>query len=259
MNEPEVRAKLEGALHRPILTAEWRRLKRLCLVDEYSRDELPWAEFVDLVQRDLKELGTYLEERSRELAGELESEDEEARLDQVSAPSSLGGRASARSRALASLNRFRTGGRSSGGSALNGSLMPRGGRDGTLAQWVYLLAVELWVPAEEVANHYRSLQKTMSAEWKPPKTSERAFKVAAFVWDNEMVDGTRAPWPELCERWNRWPLTKPFDDWRHFRMAFKRGEKATPPRYVASNEQITKQVRSGGQEILDDWASKIRG
>jgi hypothetical protein len=253
-----MRAKLERTLHRRMTTAEWRRLKRIGLVSEYLRGVWSWDEFLDLVKRDLKELSVFLEENARELAGELGPEVEEAPTDHVASSNRLSSRSFARSRALGSLNRLRTGGLSSGWSALHSTMVPRGGLDGTLAQWVYIVAAELWVPAEEVANNYRRMQRTMSAESNPPKTSERAYEVAAFVWDNRAVEGIKVPWPVLCERWNRRPLTKPFNDWRHFRMTFLRGAKATPPRYVASNEQITDQVRSGGQGILEAWSSKMR-
>jgi hypothetical protein len=264
VSEAEVRAALEKALRGRITWAEWQHLKATELVAEYLRDSLPWQEFRDFAAKELRQVRRFYQNQQREESGdisaeEMEVEEIEVAPDQRPDTPKLSDRTFARSQALGALNRLRTGGRSAGMSALHGALMPRGGLDGTLAQWVYLLAVELWVPAEEVANHYRSIQKTMSAESNPPKTSERAFQVAAFVRDNITADGTRAPWPDLCERWNQWPLTEPFDDWRHFHKTFLRGAKATPPRYVASNGQIANQVRSGGQEILDVWAEKVRG
>jgi hypothetical protein len=39
-------------------------------------------------------------------------------------------------------------------------------------------------------------------------------------------------------------LTKPFDNWRDFHRYFYQGAEATPPWYVATNEQTTNLVRS---------------
>ena len=168
-------------------------------------------------------------------------------------------RAFARWQALASLNLFQTGGRSSGGPTIQATFLPRGGADGTLGQWVYIVAVELWASAEEVMRSYRNIQRTLLADPKQQKTSTRAFEVAAFVWQNELVDGTRPSWPVLCERWNNRPLTVPFENWRSFRRSFIRGAEATPPRYGATNEQIADLVRSRSQQgAFDEWASKVR-
>ena len=229
---------------------------------EYQTGITSWDDFAGPAEDGLKRLRKHVERTHLEQAGELDEEQgaerESAVVELPIKQPNLSGRTSARRSARASLNRLRTRGRTSGKSPVHGALMPRGGLDGTLAQFVYLLAVELWVPADEVANHYRSIQTAMSHEWPPSKTSERAFEVAQFVWDNELADGERAPWPVLCARWNRRPLAEPFENWRHFRMACVRGAKATRPRYKASNAQITDQMRTGGQEILDIWSSKIR-
>jgi hypothetical protein len=191
--------------------------------------------------------------------GELESGAEETPEPPDMPPTNLDDRTFARWQALSSLSQLRTGGASSGRPPIYGALFPRGGADGTLGQWVYIVAAELWVPAEEVMRGYRSMQRTMLADLKPPKTSTRAFEVAAFVWQNELAHGTRAPWPVLCERWNNWPLTVPFKCWRSFHRSFIRGAKATPPRYVATNEQITELVKSHSQQgAFDAWASKVR-
>jgi hypothetical protein len=119
--------------------------------------------------------------------------------------------------------------------------------------------VEVWVPAEEVKESYRSMQRNLLAEQTPPKTQPRTFEVAAFVWHQDRVHGRRLPWPQLWERWNNWPLTKPFDSWRDFQKTFTRGEKATPPRYHASYEQMTKLVEAGAHEgSFDLWVSSFR-
>jgi hypothetical protein len=174
-------------------------------------------------------------------------------------PSSYDDRTLARRQALNLLNQLQTGGGASGGSSIHGTLLPRGGVNGMLGQWVYIVAVELWVPAEEVMRDYQSMQRTFLANPNPPKTSARSFKVAAFVWQNELVHSTRPPWPVLCERWNNWPLTKPFKNWQSFRRSFVRGAEATPPRYRMTDAQITDQVRSRSyQGAFDLWASRVR-
>ena len=106
---------------------------------------------------------------------------------------------------------------------------------------------------------YRTMQRTMLSNPNPPKTQGRSFQVAAFVCAHEQVHGERPPWPVLCERWNNSPLIEPLEDWRPFRKCFLRGAEATPPQYVAINEQITDQVRSRSyQGVFDDWAAKVR-
>jgi hypothetical protein len=130
--------------------------------------------------------------------------------------------------------------------------------DGTLPQWVIVMGVEAWVPADDVKETYEKLRQTFLAEQSQPKTQARTFQVAAFVWDQKQAHGTRPPWPVLCERWNNWPLTEPFEDWRAFRMCFLRGKKATRPRYVASEEQLTELVRTRHHEgNLERWAKRL--
>ena len=93
---------------------------------------------------------------------------------------------------------------------MHSTLLPRGGVDGTLPQWVYITAVELWMPVEKVMEAYRWMQQTMMAEPDPPKTQARAFNVARFVWEQEKQYGERPPWPIMCERWNNYPLARAF-------------------------------------------------
>lgn len=130
--------------------------------------------------------------------------------------------------------------------------------DGTLPQWVIFMGVEAWVPADDVRDSYRAHQQALLNE-RPPKTSARAFEVAQFVWEQERFYGKRPSWPELCQRWNECPLTEPFENWRHFRMTFLRGAKATPPRYYATREQLAEQVRSAAHEgAFDKWVNSFR-
>ena len=144
---------------------------------------------------------------------------------------------------------------------MTGVLLPRGGVDGTVPQWVYVIAAELWMPAEEVARAFRTRQRSLMVEADQPRTKSRAFEVARFVWEAEAAYGERPPWPELCKLWNDYPMTTPFDSWRGFRTTFKRGEKAALPRYKATDEQITEQVREasnrGRAVAFDLWASQV--
>lgn len=121
------------------------------------------------------------------------------------------------------------------------------------------LAVEAWVPAEEVKGAYRTIQQNLLAEQSPPKTQMRAFNVARFVWEQDRLNGKRLPWPELCKLWNNWPLTERFESWRDFRTYFSRGERAVRPRYFASDEEMTQQVISRTHErMFDTWVSSFR-
>jgi hypothetical protein len=52
---------------------------------------------------------------------------------------------------------------------------------------------------------------------------------------------------------------KPFKNWQAFRMSFERGKKATPPQYIASENQLTELVRSGRtEEALEAWMAPLR-
>jgi hypothetical protein len=264
MAERAIKKRLERALNVRLSGAEWQHLKESELVGEYQRDVLSWQEFRDHAAQVLRALRRFYQNQQREDSGkfsaeEMEVEENEVAPDPLDYSSSLSKRTFARSQALGALNRLQTGGRSAGMPAIYGTLVPRGGVDDTVPQWVHVLAVELWVPHEEVANTHLRMQRSMSDEASPPKTSEQTFEVAAFVWDNMLADEPQAPWPELWERWNSWPLTKRFAHWRSFHKAFSRGAEATRPRYKASDEQIAEQVRSGGQGVLDTWVQKVRG
>jgi hypothetical protein len=249
MTELEIRMRLKKALHGRMTWAEWQALLDTGLVGEWSRGSLSWEEFRMEAADTVDRLRRFYANKQRELSENIDIEDEtefSTGGDTYQGPevsSNLSDRTFARSTAMGSLNWLRTGGVSSGRSAIHGTLFPRGGLDGTLPQWVYVVAVELWVPAEELMRNYRSTQRTLLTKPNPPKTSERAFDVASFVWQVEAHHGRRLPWPELWKLWNERPLTVPFKSWRNFRTYFERGKKATPPRYVASDKQLTEEVR----------------
>jgi len=261
MNSKEIKAKLQRALHKPITLAEWRHLERIDLVGEYLRDRHSWDGFRDLAAGELDRVRSFYDDQIREESEGMGDSYLEYTADyQTEAPADPEERASARRYALGALNALRASDSAPPRAAIDSTLLSRGGVDGTLPQLVYIMAVELWVPAEEVAENYRWMQRTLMAEPDPPKTRARAFNVARFVWEQERHYGERPPWPVMCERWNNFPLTRPFERWRDFRTNFLRGAKATPPRYVASNEQLTEQVRVQAREqagLFHYWAGKV--
>ena len=268
MNPKEIKAKLQRALHKPITLAEWRHLERIDFVGEYSRnplaytDEENWREFRDSARRELDFLRQYREDSTQEQAGDLEDVylDHSVGYQIDDSPADPEDRTTARMGALGALNRLHASESAPSRAARHSMLLPRGGVDGTLPQWVNIMAVELWVPAEEVAEKHRRKQQAMMTEPDPPKTRARAFNVARFVWEQERHHGERPPWPVMCERWNNFPLARPFKSWRDFHTNFLRGAKATPPRYVASNEQLTEQVRVHAREqagLFHYWAGKV--
>src|SRR5215207_6695910 len=197
MSEFEIRVALEKALRTRLSEAEWRHLKRADLVGMYERgsyepydSEVNRQEFVTDADHHVRWLRSYEDDKAREEAGELEAEydiESEPDLDlaagQPDASSSLSKRTVARAFALSALNRLRTGRRNMPRAIIHGTHKPRGGVDGTLPQWVIFLGVEAWVPAEEVKKAYRAHQQALLDDKTQPKTQERAFEVARFVWE----------------------------------------------------------------------------
>jgi hypothetical protein len=267
--EVEIKAKLERALHRRISLAEWQDVKDSGLLGEYERGDLSWSDFKNVVDETLDRLRRHVRNVLREQASELNLASEipckvKETVGLPDVPARLSDRTSARGEALSALTRLYMGNEAaqnvmeSGRARISSTIFPRGGVDGTLPQWVIVMGVEAWVPADDVKETYSRLRQTFMEEQAQPKTQARTFQVAAFVWDQEQAHGKRPPWPVLCERWNNWPLTEPFEDWRAFRMCFLRGEQATPPRYVASNEQLTELVRSRHLEgDLERWTKRL--
>ena len=265
MERLEIKAKLERALHTRITLAEWRHLERAKVVSEFEQDD--WKNFRDLAEEHLGWIRRFYEDKKREESGDLEDvallEDAVPEYDTVypaeGMPADPLDSFAARMFALGALNSLHARG-APPRSAMHSTLLPRGGVDGTLPQWLFVTAVEMWVPAREVAKEYRRIQQTLMADPNPPRTQARAFNVARFVWEQEKLHGKRPPWPTMCERWNDFPLTKPFENWRNFRTYFERGARATPPRYMASNEQLTKLVRTEGQSharVFRSWTEKV--
>ena len=254
----DIKAKLERALHRSLTWAEWRHLERKELVYEYERGLLDWGEFRDLARDELEFLRSFREDEAQELTGYIVEHYPGADAHQHGdTPIDPEDPTVARAEALFSLNRLRSSGEAAPRASIHGTLLPRGGMDGSVPQWLYIMAIELWMPAEEVTKSYSRMQRNMMAKPNPPRTKSRAFNVARFVWEQEMLEGSRPPWPVLCERWNRFPLTRPFKDWRIFQAYFRRGAKAVLPQYVASEEQLTEQVRTEKLTAFHSWTSQV--
>jgi hypothetical protein len=260
----ETKARLERALHGPITSAEWTYLEDIGLVGDYENGGCDWPEFRRGAKDNLTNIRTFRVNDRREQAGELEDAYAEDSLDYQleNTPVDPQDSAFARGLALSALDRLRSGGSAPPRARMHITLLPRGGVDGTVPQWVHVTAVELWMPAEEVARAFRRMQRSLMAETDQPKTQARAFNVARFVWEIEAVHGGRLSWPEMCKRWNDFPMTRPFGSWRDFRRNFVRGAKATLPRYKATDEQITEQVREatirGEAVAFDAWVSQVR-
>jgi hypothetical protein len=120
-----------------------------------------------------------------------------------------------------------------------------------LPQWVIELEIEAWVPAEEVRNIYQYVQRDLLAETAPPKTTACTFRVAQFVWEEELrnphefrkLRSDKQLWPALLERWNERNPHERFKSWRAFRTCCERGKAATPPRYRQNNAHIASEAR----------------
>jgi hypothetical protein len=252
MDEQDLRARLARTLHTRITEPEWRRLKKIGLVGEYQRDLLSWEEFRDLARRDLDQIRAYAEDLRREQAGELpleieisETTPELASEVDISAP--LSERTAARAQALVALDNYCLGPANPdrvGSRTISSRVRPQGGFDKTLPHWVIELKIEAWVPAEDVRSIYHHVQRDLLAEESYPKVRPRTFRVAQFVWEEELRCGKRPSWPVLLERWKECnPDDDRFKDWRAFRTCFKRGEEATPPRYAEQNDYIASEAK----------------
>lgn len=200
MNPQEIKTRLERALHTMITSAEWRFLEGRGLLHEHEIGVSDWPEFRAGVEDNLGAIRRYHADDLREQAGDLEEAPGENGADYQAenVPVDPDDRAFARFLALGALNQLRSGGSAPPRSTMSGTLLPRGGVDGTVPQWVYVIAAELWMPAEEVARDFRTKQRTLMAEIGQPKTQARAFNVARFVWEIEAVHGGRLSWPEMC-------------------------------------------------------------
>jgi hypothetical protein len=181
-------------------------------VGDYVNGGCDWPEFRRGAEDNLGNIRAFRVNDRREQAGEMKEAYAEDNLDyqRENPPVDPEDRAFARGLALSALDRLHSGGSAPPRARMHSTLLPRGGVDGTLPQWVYIIAVELWMPAEEVMKNYRQMQRTMMSQPDPPRTQARALNVARFVWEQELHYGKRPSWPVLCERWNNYPLTAVF-------------------------------------------------
>jgi hypothetical protein len=262
VNSQAIKGKLQRTLHTRITSAEWAFLVSRGLIHDYEITG-DWPEFRDGVEDNLKAIRRFRADDLREQAGDLDEAPRGNGVDHQpeNPPIDLDDRTSARSSALGALNHLRSGGSAPPRATIHGTLLPRGGVDGTIPQWVYVIAVELWTPPTEVAKSFRAMQQALMVDSDQPRTQARAFNVARFVWALEAAYGRRPSWPEMCKLWNDSPMTRPFENWRDFRIYFLRGKKATLPRYKATDEVITEQVieaSSRGRSVAFDlWVSQV--
>jgi hypothetical protein len=268
MSEQEPKAKLERVLRTKISAAEWLDINDQGYVRECDDGDISWREFCELVAEALGRLRRHVENVQREQRGELllepkipEQRSEPTSVtDNIFAPLSEG--TAARVGALNALDQLHLGPKAWGvvGREMRSRVRPAGGPDEALPQWVIRpvgglddalpqwvieLEVEAWVPAEDVRNIYQHVQRDLLSEEDPTKTQPRTYRVAQFVWQEELRCGKRPPWPDLLKRWKeRNPDDDVFKSWRAFHTCFRRGEKATPPRYARENEQIASEAEN---------------
>jgi hypothetical protein len=228
--------------------------------------EVNWQEFVKSASEHLHWLRLYREDTTREQSGDVQEEDEvegtvqdEPTHGQLNVSGALSERTWARALALTALNQLHARGRDVvdplGPTVMSSRVKPSWQGEGTLPQWTIELNIEAWIPAEDVKNIYRHVQQQYLAA-PPPKTQERAFTVARFVWSEEKRMGERPPWPVLLKRWKQTnPHDRGFKNWRDFRKYFERGAASTRPRYAHSNEYII----SGVREYIDREARRQEG
>lgn len=259
MSERELWDRLQRALHTRITSSEWRHLERTELVGMFTRKSLGveddeednWREFVRSAREHLGWLRAFKEDDAREQAGDLllETEADQRPPEPPSDPDALAplsDRTAARVGALIALDNYKLGPTNPDrvrSRTITSKVWPQGGFDETLPQWIIKLEIEAWVPPDDVRGIYQLVRRDLLAVEADPKTQARTYNVARFVWEEELRCGERPSWPVLLERWNeRYPDDR-FNDRRAFRMCFKRGEEATPPRYTLSNDHIASEAR----------------
>jgi hypothetical protein len=252
MDESELRAKLERALHTKINEAEWCEFMVANVLLEF--DEQSWPDFRGWAEEKLHGLRRFLQNVRQEEVGEVPSgivaagtkgETEESLGDHVEG-GILSERTAARARALNALDHLHRGPKAWGRLTrhITSRVEPIGRGDRTLPQWVIQLEIEAWVPEKDVMRIYQDERRKLLADQAPTKIQPRTYEVARFVWEQELLYSKRPSWPKLCDRWNRRnPEQEHFKDWRAFRTCFVRGEEATPPRYANGNDHIIGEAR----------------
>jgi len=268
--ELEIKQKFEGWRKEPLTPAQWDFIKDQGVWVDYETSPLEeeqarWEEFVRGAEEAVAKLQTFYERRreeedeaySRPDSSASRNRDELTRLVVETRGSE---RTLARTEALLAYNRLQAGTDAvPNRPAMYDTLFPRGGTDGTVAQWVYVLQVELWVPAEEVKAEYLELQQILTDE-KARKADPRTLEVARFVWEQQRNAGEKKlSYSDLMERWNESrPDDQKFSRPRSFRTAFIRGKQATLPRYERSASLLEEGVKQGySKHLFDSWASDV--
>jgi hypothetical protein len=246
--EVEIKQRLERRRKKPLTPVQWDFIKDQGVLDNYKASPLEeewerWEEFVRGADATVAKLQTFYERRREEEDEAYSRPDNTASRarEELARPivETRGSkRTEARTEALAAYNRA----------------------DDTVPQWVYVLQVELWVPAEEMKAEYLELQEVLTEE-KARKANPRTLEVARFVWDQQgSVGKQKLSYPELMRRWNESrPDDEKFRRPRSFRNVYIRGKEATLPRYGVSDELLQAEVRDGyGRHLFDSWASDVR-
>jgi hypothetical protein len=255
MSEQGLREELQRTLQTQITDWEWEALEESGKISEYTSNHFAydsWAQFKNEIKETLDWIRRTVENARRAQSGEPLLK---PRIrDKVPEPTAvvdntalLSERTAARAHALVALDNHELGPANPdrvGSRTISSRVRPRGGFDKTLPQWVIELKIEAWVPAEDVRNIYQHVQLGLLAEATPPKTQAHTFRVAQFVWEEELRYGKRPSWPILFKRWKEQnPDDNSFKSWQAFHNSFKRGEKATPPRYKDPDEHIASESR----------------
>ena len=92
-----------------------------------------------------------------------------------------------------------------------------------------------WVPAEEVENAYRTVQRQLldgPLRKSAPRTGARVLEVVQFWWERFRANGQMPSWRDSCELWNLTHPEKQFKTWRSFRTYFFRGTKDAQATYI---------------------------
>jgi hypothetical protein len=197
--------------------------------------------------------------------GPGDSKFDEPNHSQVDTSAAVSERTAARAGAMRALDGFRSGFHPDGTvpKEIHWRLIPQEGIGRGLPRLIIELRVEAWVPAEDVHGLYELVQREVLAEMSAPKTAPRTFKVAQFVWSQEAFEGTKSRWAILLQQWReRYPDEDNFSDWRAFRLCFKRGEAATPPRYKQRFEDIAMEAkrRKRARELYESgvtWFGRV--
>jgi hypothetical protein len=256
MGEQVSREELERALQTQITDVEWEALEGSGKISEYTSNQHAYDsrdQFIKEIKATLDWIRSIIENTRREQSGEPLLK---ARIrDKVPEPadvtdvpmSLLSERTAARAQALIALDNYELGPTNPDrvrSRRISSRVRPQWGFDKTLPQWVIELEIEAWVPAEDVRSIYEHVQRDLLAEQASPKTQPHTFRVAQFVWEEELRCGARPSWRDLLERWkDRNPDDKGFSNRRAFRMCFKRGAEATRLRYKDSDEHIASEAR----------------